>query len=43
MARNVERLVEELEFHVVRTGALSVYLTGLWRSPSQIRHEAPPE
>src|SRR5262249_61529765 len=26
VARNVERLVEELEFHVVRTGALSVYL-----------------
>jgi nucleotidyltransferase/DNA polymerase involved in DNA repair len=26
LARNVERLVEELEFHVVRTGALSVYL-----------------
>jgi hypothetical protein len=24
--RNVERLVEELEFHVVRAGALSVYL-----------------
>jgi nucleotidyltransferase/DNA polymerase involved in DNA repair len=26
VARNVERLVEELEFHVVATGALSVYL-----------------
>jgi hypothetical protein len=26
LARNVERLVEELEFHVVRTGALSVYI-----------------
>jgi hypothetical protein len=26
LARNVERLVEELEFHVVRAGALSVYL-----------------
>jgi DNA polymerase V len=24
--RNVERLVEELEFHVVRAGALSVYV-----------------
>jgi nucleotidyltransferase/DNA polymerase involved in DNA repair len=26
LARNTERLVEELEFHVVRAGALSVYL-----------------
>jgi nucleotidyltransferase/DNA polymerase involved in DNA repair len=26
LVRNVERLVEELEFHVVRAGALSVYL-----------------
>jgi DNA polymerase V len=26
LARHVERLVEELEFHVVRAGALSVYL-----------------
>lgn len=26
LARNVERLVEELEFHMVRTGALSVYI-----------------
>jgi DNA polymerase V len=26
LARNVERLVEELEFHVVRAGALSVYI-----------------
>jgi nucleotidyltransferase/DNA polymerase involved in DNA repair len=26
LARNVERLVEELEWHVVRAGALSVYL-----------------
>ncbi|HTU90973.1 MAG TPA: nucleotidyltransferase [Gemmataceae bacterium] len=26
LARNVERLVEELEFHVVRAGALSVYV-----------------
>jgi nucleotidyltransferase/DNA polymerase involved in DNA repair len=26
VARNVERLVEELEYHVVHTGALSVYL-----------------
>ena len=25
-ARNVERLAEELEFHIVRAGALSVYL-----------------
>jgi nucleotidyltransferase/DNA polymerase involved in DNA repair len=27
LVRNVERLVEELEFHVVRAGALSVYMT----------------
>jgi nucleotidyltransferase/DNA polymerase involved in DNA repair len=26
LARNTERLIEELEFHVVRAGALSVYL-----------------
>jgi DNA polymerase V len=26
LARNVERLVEELEFHMVRVGALSVYI-----------------
>jgi nucleotidyltransferase/DNA polymerase involved in DNA repair len=26
LVRNVERLIEELEFHVVRAGALSVYL-----------------
>jgi hypothetical protein len=26
LVRNVERLVEELEFHVVRAGALSVYI-----------------
>ncbi len=26
LARNVERLVEELEFHVVRAGALTVYI-----------------
>jgi nucleotidyltransferase/DNA polymerase involved in DNA repair len=29
VARNVERLVEELEFHVVRAGALSVYLMNM--------------